>query len=483
MKSNFKKIKTNSELEKDGRFYFDKKRNCYVFINDNIVMDVIDTDKILIIKKYEKCMDKKKQKQKIEIIKTSIGLAFLLLLSRAVKYKTYDYLKDFTQEQMDYLYSDRKAEANQKLLLECMNKNKTLSSPLREELRQYMDVFAKYDSDMSIVKVATKIKFMDFSEVASIDLQVLENIFDISNGTFIAEQLYLSQEEYFYRSDYYKGLLINYLFFHEEDLEKVLQGKDLELEIDGKKYLVCFNHFDRWYPEVEDYLEKYQQDKKEEYGLSQEYWFASTIFAPITEVYSRKGNPSYFYKKENHSLVDCTDEVYIGKLSKIIEEHGVNFNYYNTLSRQLLYFYIDAYKKEKGNNLFNTKLNISSYVYYSIKNTQLDTELYNRGYYFCYEHLLQFIKQGAFPYERLQNMWDLALYYPEDTLLLQTLNACLKIEVEEGYMSEIAYERFVEMVTFVLSDYPAEYEQFCETNLFNSSVEKFTFSLLFKKEN
>ena len=257
MKSNFKAIKINPELDKEGRFYLDKKRNCYVFINDDVVMDVIDKKDILTIKKHEKCMDKKNQKQKIEIIGTSILLSLFLFLSNVIKSKSIAYLKELTQEQMDYLYSNQEAEDNQRLLLECMNKNKTLSPVLREELRQYMDVFAKYDSDMSIVKVATKIKFMDFSEVDSIDLQVLENIFDISNGTFIAEQLYLSQEEYFCRSDYYKGLLINYLFFHEEDLEKVLQGKDLELEIDGKKYLVCFNRFDRWYPEVEDYLERY----------------------------------------------------------------------------------------------------------------------------------------------------------------------------------------------------------------------------------
>ena len=483
MKSNFKAIKINPELDKEGRFYLDKKRNCYVFINDDVVMDVIDKKDILTIKKHEKCMDKKNQKQKMEIIGTSILLSLFLFLSNVIKSKSIAYLKELTQEQMDYLYSNQEAEDNQRLLLECMNKNKTLSPVLREELRQYMDVFAKYDSDMSIVKVATKIKFMDFSAVTSIDLQVLEKIFDFPNGAFIAEQLYLNQEEYFCRSDYYKGLLINYLFFQEDALEKVLQGKGLDFEIDGKKYLVCFNRFDRWYPEVEDYLERYQQDKKEEYGLPQEYWFASTIFAPITEVYSRKGNPSYFYKKENHSLVDCTDEVYIEKLSKIIEEHGVNFNYYDTLSRQLLYFYIDAYKKEKDTDLSTMELNVPSYVYRIIKNNPFDKDLYNNGHYFCYEHLLKFIEHGEFPYELLEEMWDLALYYPENILLLQALNLCLKIEVDEENIPKSTYEHFIKRVTLFLENYyPEEYEQFKEADAFNDSDNGYKLEFVFSKK-
>ena len=32
MKSNFKAIKINPELDKEGRFYLDKKRNCYVLL-------------------------------------------------------------------------------------------------------------------------------------------------------------------------------------------------------------------------------------------------------------------------------------------------------------------------------------------------------------------------------------------------------------------------------------------------------------------
>ena len=69
MKSNFKLIKTIPTLDATGHIYKDKKRDCFVFIDKNGVMDIEEEKDILIIKKYERALDKKNQKQVVPLLK------------------------------------------------------------------------------------------------------------------------------------------------------------------------------------------------------------------------------------------------------------------------------------------------------------------------------------------------------------------------------------------------------------------------------
>lgn len=480
MKSIFKRIKTTPTLDSEGHIYHDKKRDCYIFINENEVMDIQEEQEILIIKKYEKSLDKKKQKQKIIKIKTSIGIALLLALTSVVKYKTNEYFKESNKEKIEYLQSNRGVEDNLLLLHRSMDKNQTISPVLKNELKQYMDLFAQYDSGMPIVRVANRIKYIDFSKEESISPCLLKEIFDCKHGEFIAQQLYWEQQNYFFRSDSYEGLLINYLSFHTEDLEKVLCGQDLRFEIDGKKYLVCLDKLNSYYPEVYNYLLEFHNEKIKEIHLPEDYRLGTNVFSPLVEAYSIKEKRSYYYKKEKNRLVDYTDKFYIDELSKIINEHGVYFDYYDEKSRQLLYFYIDAYKRSKEVSSFSDYQDISSYIYRMIK--EVDVKSVVRYHYLSYEELLDFIRKDSFSYKPVVNMWDLAIY-PEAVSLLQELNLCLKIEVIEGNITKNDYDIFIELVSSLLENNPEEYEKFQEANVLNDSMDGFRLGLVFEPKN
>ena len=476
MKSNFKLIKTIPTLDATGHIYKDKKRDCFVFIDKNGVMDIEEEKDILIIKKYERALDKKNQKQKIIKIKTNIGIALLLALTSVVKYKTNEYFKESNKEKIEYLQSNRGVEDNLLLLHRSMDKNKTLSLALQEELKQYIEIFAQYDSGMSIVHVASRIKYMDFSQAETINLQVLKKIFNFNNGEFIVKELYCTVNDLYGGRNSYENLIVNYLFFNKEELENVLCGKDLRLEIDGKKYLVCLENLRYYQQEVFDYLKNYQEEKLKECNSNKNLVIQTTIFSPMLRVFEFPYAP-FYYKKENDTLVDYTDEVYIHKLNDFIALNGTNFDYYNKDSRILLYMYIDALKNP--NSILHNQ-DMASFIYYRIKEQNYPFVAHN--YVFSYIDLLNFFELGVIHYDRLEEGWDF-VFDSEKIDLLQELNLCMKIEVTEGNIKKSDYDDFIVKVRQVLSNYPEIYEQFQEANVLNDSVDGFHLGLVFEPKN
>ena len=471
MKSNCKLITTISNNGEVSQIYRDERKE----IQDDFVFPIQEEKLVFHIKACEKCLDKKNHRKKIETIKISIFITLLFLLSRFVKYKINEYFDTSRKEIIDYEESKKETEDRICLLDKCMENNKTLSSDLRNDLKQYMDVFAKYDSDFSVVSVANQIRSMDFSSKEAIDLQVLFNLFSFPNGSFVAKQLYWNQQSYFLSSYSYEGLLSYYLFFHEEALETILSGEALKLEINGKKYLIDLDKLDVYSPEVYDFFETFQKKKMEEIPLSSDYRLATNVFSSVVKAYSVKRNPSCYFEKEANSFVDCTDEFYLNELSKIINKQNVSFDCYEEKSRQLFYFYADAFLRTNG--IRTEQEDLASFVYYTIKMDESTCS--NRV--FSYSDLCSFLEGSSFPYKHTSRLSILASL--ENSMeVLQMVYRCMKIDFLYGNLSATTFERFVNGVESCLQ--PELKKEFYDKDLdYDSTFESILRLEVTKKEH
>ena len=475
MKPNLKFVATIYEKGKKSKIYHDTIEHSYKIIKDNEERKVEDRTTILIIKNIEKYRDNVNRKMKIANIKFGIRLSLFSFLIGISLYFGKNYIESKYADELIYIHSNKEKEDNFLLLHHCIEKNQTISLPFKEDLQKYIYLFAQYNSDMSIVKVATKIKSMDFSEEEQVTYSLLLKIFDFSNGDFIATQLYFTINDKYNGSglNSYENLITNYLFFNEEAKEKILCGNDLKLEIDGKKYLVVLDNNNSYPPEVYDYLLRYQEEKLNEMHLPKDYVLNSTIFSSIVKAYSINRHISFYYKKEKSGkLVECTDEIYINKLSQFLIERDAPFDYYNKYDRILLYFYLDAIKRTNG---YASIKDLSSFIYNTIKKDDLIFSGWISS--FSYSDLINFLEYDFFSYNQLCEMWDFA-FYSDAIGILQEFNLCLKIEVVEGNITPEEYDYFIEKVKFILENSPELFEKFKEANVLNRSIDGFRLELV-----
>lgn len=207
--------------------------------------------------------------------------------------------------------------------------------------------------------------------------------------------------------------------------------------------------------------------------LPKDYVLNSTIFSSIVKAYSINRHISFYYKKEKSGkLVECTDEIYINKLSQFLIERDAPFDYYNKYDRILLYFYLDAIKRTNG---YASIKDLSSFIYNTIKKDDLIFSGWNSS--FSYSDLINFLEYDFFSYNQLCEMWDFA-FYSDAIGILQEFNLCLKIEVVEGNITPEEYDYFIEKVKFILENSPELFEKFKEANVLNRSIDGFRLELV-----
>ena len=404
------------------------------------------------------------------IVLAAVGLSILTIASSAV-YNNYQEKEPVRI----YKNSEKSDEDILELFKYAMGKNSTLRDEMAEEILRYLRVFVRecnslgIDNDDIYFKIVKNLSSIDFSDKGSVYYSDLCNIFDFTNGDFIALELYVYLDEA--RASTHHELIAGLLFFNDEAKIRVLTGKKLNLELKGDKYKVNLNDLtkntDKFYDLLREYLhETLEIDDESEVSIY------SNIFNPILEEYGETSKISIFYEYHDDELQNVSYREYYKKLASLIYDEAAELDYSNKKDRELIYLYAEALRINFGEQWTEDPIRFILDSIIANYNPLIEPAVspYN---------LLRYLNGKNLDISDLNYFWDLALMGKEAIPLIQELNKCFKAEVYAGNMSQDNYDEFInEVVEYIEYLYPDQLEKFKDANLYDKSIDGYQLKII-----
>ncbi len=351
-----------------------------------------------------------------------------------------------------------------------VNANTTINSAVKEELAIYFGKLYSYDlSNRTYELIMNNVKDMDFSKLDTLDIKDIERLLKGNkNASLIASELFNFKNNTVSENPK-MCLLSNILSFNESAVINILEGKDLNAILAAGFGIYDNINLDN--PEVitgdgKETFDCSEQIKEAIFGnITSDCELSSNMFSPYVRIYENRTECYLYFSKEKDSYKDVSKQVYREMLNNYFASREGNLDYSNVRDRELLYFYANALN---DSNNFGT----DDIVDFIINGTNSQLATYDMF------DLMKYMSSNSIDHSKAVYLYGLISYGEDAIPLLQEINMCLKKDVEDGLITEIAYKSFLEQLSIGISIYvPSMEDEFNRANSENRSMDGYELKL------
>lgn len=413
------------------------------------------------IQRVKKSRPAKKKKSKLAII-SAISLA-VALTAFAGKYG-YEKYQEKTKVSIVYDVEDEKEAVLESSFAAVIKSNSTICDKLNLELKEYLKILYSYDLSIDTYElILNNINEYDFSSVSSVNIETLNIILNGNkNAPLIADQLYNYKNNISVSSNKKFQMLSNVLSFSDSAIANLLEGKDLNTIL--KLIFDIDDNIDLSTSQISDddgkntliFLENL---KKKSFGnITQSCEVENNIFSPYIKIYENKIGCYLYFDKDTKKGVN--EEVYKNELKKYLGQRESTLDYSKVEDRELLYLYANALL-DSGN--LNTK---------NMPDLIMNGTLSKYNVFDIYD-LMRYMSGNRLDHTKSAYLYGLIIYGEDSLPLLQEINMCLKIDLQEGLISEEVYNSFMNQLLLGIELYaPDMKSEFEDANKKNESIKK-----------
>lgn len=413
------------------------------------------------IQRVKKSRSAKKKKSKLAII-SAISLA-VALTAFAGKFG-YNKYQERNTVSIVYDEGDIKENVLDESFDAVMASNSTIGANLKLELKEYLKILYSYDLSIDMYElILNNINEYDFSNISSVNIETLNIILNGNNNApLIADQLYNYKNNISVSSNKKFQMLSNVLSFSDSAIANLLEGKDLNtilkliFDIDDNIDLSTSQISDEDGKNTSIFLENL---KKKSFGnITQSCEVENNIFSPYIKIYENKIGCYLYFDKDTKKGVN--EEVYKNELKKYLGQRESTLDYSKVEDRELLYLYANALLDSSN---LSTK---------NMPDLIMNGTLSKYNVFDIYD-LMRYMSGNRLDHTKSAYLYGLIIYGEDSLPLLQEINMCLKIDLQEGLISEEVYNSFMNQLLLGIELYaPDMKSEFEDANKKNESIKK-----------
>lgn len=413
------------------------------------------------IQRVKKSRPAKKKKSKLAII-SAISLA-VALTAFAGKFG-YNKYQERNTVSIVYDEGDIKENVLDESFDAVMASNSTIGANLKLELKEYLKILYSYDLSIDMYElILNNINEYDFSNISSVNIETLNIILNGNNNApLIADQLYNYKNNISVSSNKKFQMLSNVLSFSDSAIANLLEGKDLNtilkliFDIDDNIDLSTSQISDEDGKNTSIFLENL---KKKSFGnITQSCEVENNIFSPYIKIYENKIGCYLYFDKDTKKGVN--EEVYKNELKKYLGQRESTLDYSKVEDRELLYLYSNALLDSSN---LSTK---------NMPDLIMNGTLSKYNVFDIYD-LMRYMSGNRLDHTKSAYLYGLIIYGEDSLPLLQEINMCLKIDLQEGLISEEVYNSFMNQLLLGIELYaPDMKSEFEDANKKNESIKK-----------
>lgn len=411
------------------------------------------------IQRVKKSRPAKKKKSKLAFI-SAISLA-VALTALAGKYG-YEKYQEKTKVSIVYDVEDEKEAVLESSFNAVIKSNSTICDKLNLELKEYLKILYNYDLSIDMYElILNNINEYDFSGVSSVNIETLNVILNGNNNApLIADQLYNYKNNISVSSNKKFQMLSNVLSFSDSAIANLLEGKDLNtilkliFDIDDNIDLSTSQISDGDGKNTSIFLDKL---KEKSFGnITQSCEVENNIFSPYIKIYENKIGCYLYFDKDTKKGVN--EEVYKNELKKYLGQRESTLDYSKVEDRELLYLYANALLDSSN---LNTK---------NMPDLIMNGTLSKYNVFDIYD-LMRYMSGNRIDHTKSVYLYGLIIYGEDSLPLLQEINMCLKIDLQDGLISEEVYNSFMSQLLLGIELYaPDMKSEFEDANKKNESI-------------
>ncbi len=385
------------------------------------------------------------------------AVALGLALATSVGYKAYKNYKANSPITFEFNEEENRMDTIKKAFADIMESNKTIDESVKRQLNSYLDTLYSYElSDEFYGLILNNLNKMDFTDVSSIGVSDLDTLLEGNkNSIVIAYELYNYKNDISYLNITKYQWIADVLSFSDEATNLFLEGKDINdilkaaFGIDETINVESTTIADGECNNIKAFIEKL---KSTGFASINPCEFENNIFNSYIKVYD--GNTKCYLYFDKTTRKGISTLVYRQNLSVMLDSRVDELDYSNVKDRELLYFYANALLD--SNNMESTDM------------TDLIMNGVNSSYsVFDIFDLMRYMSGSEVNHIKAAYLYGLITYGEDALPLLQEINMCLKMDVEDGLIAQETYDAFLHHLNLGIDAYAPHMK-----DVFNEASEK-----------
>ncbi len=417
------------------------------------------------VKKSRKPKKKSLCKTVTKIAAVVLGLAIVAsVASKAIE--TYQESKTITFEFND---DETRMETINSTYIDVINNKEDLTDELKVELSSYMSTLFSYElSNETYQTIINNINKYDFTGLTSLDIN---NLIELLNGNknalVIAHQLYNYKHDISSCSITKFQMIADVLSFSDEATLLFLDGTDINKILEsvfGVNDVIDVNCTSMSSGECNNLKLFIEGLKSKSFGkISDSCELENNIFNSYIKIFDNNTKCYLYFDKTTRKGI--SELIYSQKLSEMFSIRQDELDYTNVRDRELLYFYANSLLNP--NNINET--DISDAIMKGVNDPLGVFDIFD---------IMRYMSDSEVDHLRAVYLYGLVTYGSDALPLLQEINMCLKLDLEDGLISQESYDAFIDHLNLGIELYaPGMADEFKKANEANLHMNGYTLKL------
>lgn len=400
-----------------------------------------------------------------KIAAVALGLAIVASVgSKAIE--TYQESKTITFEFND---DETRMETINSTYIDVINNKEDLTDELKVELSSYMSTLFSYElSNETYQTIINNINKYDFTGLTSLDIN---NLIELLNGNknalVIAHQLYNYKHDISSCSITKFQMIADVLSFSDEATLLFLDGTDINKILEsvfGVNDVIDVNCTSMSSGECNNLKLFIEGLKSKSFGkISDSCELENNIFNSYIKIFDNNTKCYLYFDKTTRKGI--SELIYSQKLSEMFSIRQDELDYTNVRDRELLYFYANSLLNP--NNVSET--DIADAIMKGVNDPLGVFDIFD---------IMRYMSDSEVDHLRAVYLYGLVTYGSDALPLLQEINMCLKLDLEDGLISQESYDAFIDHLNLGIELYaPGMADEFKKANEANLHMNGYTLKL------
>lgn len=413
---------------------------------------------------------KPKNTNKFSRVLLYIGAISLGVSLIAASYKFYGVYKDSRQIAFEFNEEESRMQTIKDTFIKVIGENKTISNEVSMELKYYLNKLYSYElSDEAYSLIFNNLYKQDYTGVTSVGIDELSSLFEGNqNALLIAHELYNYKNDIPHLTITKYQWLADVLSFSDDATKLLLEGENVNMilktifNIDETIDVNSQSFANGEGNNIKMFIEDLKVNSFGKVSSSCE--IENNIFDSHIRIYDNNVGCYLYFDKETKNGV--SEEVYRDKLEYMLNNRIEELDYTNVRDRELLYFYANALLDT--NNA--TSGNLTDLIMNGVVNSNYHV--------FDIFDLMRYMSGSEVNHLKAVYLYGLIVYGEDALPLLQEINMCFKMDVEDGLISQETYDAFIEQLNIGMDVYaPNMKEEFKKASDANKHMDGYTLKL------